>query len=75
MVDESQATQYVATHNVQLGGEQPVLLHGGALLGVVLNKPASMGERGGAVWDARCCFAGTCEVASFDSVVTTQMGS
>ena len=44
MVDESQATQFVATHEVPLAGEQPVLLHGGALLGVVLNKPAAMGE-------------------------------
>lgn len=45
MVDESQATQFVATHQVPLRGEQPVLLHGGALLGVVLNKPSSMGEQ------------------------------
>lgn len=35
--------QFVATHEVGLGGEQPVLLHGGGLLGVVLNKPAPSG--------------------------------
>lgn len=45
-MDEAAATQFVATHEVPLGGEQPVLLHGGALLGVVLNKPSSMGEWG-----------------------------
>ncbi len=36
-------TQHVATHEVRLNGEQPVLLHGGGLLGVVLNKPHSSG--------------------------------
>ena len=46
MVDEGAGTQFVATHEVPLGGEQPVLLHGGALLGVVLNKPAAMGACG-----------------------------
>lgn len=54
MVDESQATQFVATHQVPLRGEQPVLLHGGALLGVVLNKPSSMGEQAACVqWDMK----------------------
>ena len=37
------APQFVATHEVQLGGQQPVLLHGGGLLGVVLNKPQPSG--------------------------------
>ena len=40
--------QFVATHEVRLAGEQPVLLHGGGLLGVVLNKtgPGGAGRRG-----------------------------
>ena len=42
--------QFVATHEVRLGGDQPVLLHGGGLLGVVLNKPAPGGAGG---WAAR----------------------
>lgn len=35
--------QHIVTHEVRLGGEQPVLLHGGGLLGVVLNKPHASG--------------------------------
>ena len=37
----------MATHEVRLGGQQPVLLHGGGLLGVVLSKEGpGGGERG-----------------------------
>lgn len=54
VVNEEAGSQFVATHGLQLGGEQPVLLHGGGLLGVVLNKPApsGQGERGRAVHGA-----------------------
>lgn len=44
-------TQHIVTHEVRLGGEQPVLLHGGGLLGVVLNKPHASGTgAGGLPW-------------------------
>ena len=41
VVDETRGSQYVASHEVPMDGQQPVLLHGGGLLGVVLNKPVS----------------------------------
>jgi hypothetical protein len=43
MVNEEAGSQHIVTHEVRLGGEQPVLLHGGGLLGVVLNKPHASG--------------------------------
>ncbi|KAL4432170.1 hypothetical protein ABPG77_005932 [Micractinium sp. CCAP 211/92] len=43
VVNEEAGSQFIATHEVGLGGEQPVVLHGGGLLGVVLNKPAPSG--------------------------------
>ena len=43
----------MATHEVRLAGEQPVLLHGGGLLGVVLNKPGP-GATGGWGSGAAC---------------------
>eukprot|EP00887_Chlorella_sp_A99_P005680 scaffold1.g5680.t1 len=49
VVDETRGAQHIATHELRLGGQQPVLLHGGGLLGVVLNKRyAGDGGHGGA---------------------------
>lgn len=42
VVDEENASQFVAAHDVQLSGAQPVVLHGGALLGVVAIDPVSL---------------------------------
>lgn len=42
VVDESNAAQFVAAHDLALGGAQPVLLHGGALLGVVAIDPVTL---------------------------------
>ena len=42
VVDESSADQFVAAHDLALGGAQPVLLHGGALLGVVAIDPITL---------------------------------
>lgn len=41
VVDEENASHFVAAHDLQLNGAQPVLLHGGALLGVVAIDPTS----------------------------------
>jgi hypothetical protein len=48
--------QFVATREVPLAGSQPVLLHGGGLLGAVLNKPAAGGSGGS--WLQPALFAG-----------------
>lgn len=42
VVDESNAGQFVAAHDLALNGAQPVLLHGGALLGVVAIDPVTL---------------------------------
>ncbi|KAL4855688.1 hypothetical protein ACK3TF_003771 [Chlorella vulgaris] len=44
VVNEEAGSQFVATREVPLAGNQPVLLHGGGLLGAVLNKPAAGGS-------------------------------
>ena len=41
-IDESNATNLVGTQNLQTSGSYPVLLHGGALLGVVLVSQSTM---------------------------------
>ena len=42
VVDEPNAAQFVAAHELALNGAQPVLLHGGALLGVVAIDPITL---------------------------------
>lgn len=42
VVDESTANQFVASHDVPLHGAQPMLLHGGALLGIVVIDPGTL---------------------------------
>jgi hypothetical protein len=45
VVDEASGEQFVAAHELRLGGAQPVLLHGGALLGVVAVDPLTLARR------------------------------
>jgi len=42
VVDEDNAGQFVAAHDLALNGAQPILLHGGALLGVVAIDPVTL---------------------------------
>jgi hypothetical protein len=42
VVDELNAGQFIAAHDLALNGAQPVLLHGGALLGVVAIDPVTL---------------------------------